>query len=171
MNYGEKLYIWQADDWPNWRYDLSALTWPLTEVSRAQGVLLGRLADLGPALRDQASLAALTEDVVKTSEIEGEVLSVESVRSSIARRRAQHRLRAGGLKCIDGRARIAAARTQVMHLPAEDFFDAEADDFTVDQFVERNAEPLAFLILLKPGGGLSALKRKSKESDDGKKTR
>ena len=41
---------------------------------------------MGLALRDQASLAALTEDVVKTSEIEGEVLSVESVRSSIARR-------------------------------------------------------------------------------------
>ena len=86
MNYGEKRYIWQADDWPNWRYDLSALTWPLTEVSRAQGVLLGRLADVGLALRDQASLAALTEDVVKTSEIEGEVLNIESVRSSIARR-------------------------------------------------------------------------------------
>ncbi len=45
-----------------------------------------RLADVGMALRDQASLAALTEDVVKTSEIEGEVLNVESVRSSIARR-------------------------------------------------------------------------------------
>jgi len=86
MNYGEKYYIWQADDWPEWRYDLSALTEPLTEVSRAQGVLLGRLADVGLALRDQASLATLTEDVVKTSEIEGEVLSVESVRSSIARR-------------------------------------------------------------------------------------
>src|SRR6218665_426035 len=86
MTYGEKHRIWQADDWPNWRYDLSALTWPLTEVSRAQGLLLGRLADVGLALRDQASLAALTEDVVKTSEIEGEVLNVESVRSSIARR-------------------------------------------------------------------------------------
>ena len=44
-----------------------------------------RLADVGMALRDQASLAALTEDVVKTSEIEGEVLNVASVRSSIAR--------------------------------------------------------------------------------------
>ena len=83
---GEKLYIWQSDDWPNWRYDLSALTGTLTEVSRAQGVLLGRLADVGMALRDQASLAALTEDVVKTSEIEGEVLNVQAVRSSIARR-------------------------------------------------------------------------------------
>lgn len=86
MNGGEKLYIWQADDWPQWRYDLSALAGPLTDVSRAQGVLLGRLADVGMTLRDQASLAALTEDVVKTSEIEGEVLDVQSVRSSIARR-------------------------------------------------------------------------------------
>jgi Fic family protein len=86
MIYGEKRYIWQAGDWPNWRYDLSALTWPLIEVSRAQGLLLGRLADVGLALRDQASLAALTKDVVKTSEIEGAVLNIESVRSSIARR-------------------------------------------------------------------------------------
>jgi len=50
------------------------------------GVLLGRLADAGTVLRAQASLAALTEDVVKTSEIEGETLSIEAVRSSIARR-------------------------------------------------------------------------------------
>lgn len=58
----------------------------MAEVSRAQGLLLGRLADVGMALRAQASLAALTEDVIKTSEIEGEQLNVESVRSSIARR-------------------------------------------------------------------------------------
>jgi Fic family protein len=86
MNSGEKLYIWQVDSWPNWRYDLSILAELLTRVSRSQGVLLGRLADVRMALRDQASLAALTEDVVKTSEIEGEVLNIESVRSSIARR-------------------------------------------------------------------------------------
>jgi hypothetical protein len=69
-----------------WRFDLAALAGPMAEVSRAQGLLMGRLADVGMALRDQASLAALTEDVVKTSEIEGEQLNVESVRSSIARR-------------------------------------------------------------------------------------
>lgn len=86
MNSGEKLYIWQAAEWPAWQYDLAALAGPLTEVSRAQGLLMGRLADVGLALRDQASLGALTEDVVKTSEIEGEQLNVESVRSSIARR-------------------------------------------------------------------------------------
>jgi len=86
MTSGEKRYIWQADDWPRWRYDLPALTAHLTEVSLAQGALLGRLADVGLALRDQASLAALTEDVLRTSEIEGEVLPADSVRSSIARR-------------------------------------------------------------------------------------
>jgi Fic family protein len=86
MNSGEKRYIWQLAEWPAMRYDLAALAGPLAEVSRAQGRLLGRLADVGMALRDQASLAALTEDVVRTSEIEGELLDVESVRSSIARR-------------------------------------------------------------------------------------
>jgi Fic family protein len=86
MNNGDYKYIWQAKDWPNWHFDLAALAEPMAEVSRAQGLLLGRLADVGMALRGQASLAALTEDVVKTSEIEGEQLNVESVRSSIARR-------------------------------------------------------------------------------------
>ncbi|MCC5793478.1 MAG: Fic family protein [Chromatiales bacterium] len=86
MKGGEYKYIWQAGDWPNWRFDLATLAGPMAEVSRAQGLLLGRLADVGMALRDQASLAALTEDVVKTSEIEGEQLNVKSVRSSIARR-------------------------------------------------------------------------------------
>jgi Fic family protein len=86
MNDGDNLYIWQASDWPQWRYDLSKLVKPLADVSHAQGLLLGRLADVGMALRDQASLAALTDDVLKTSEIEGEQLDVASVRSSIARR-------------------------------------------------------------------------------------
>lgn len=84
MNGGE--YIWQGSDWPNWHFDLATLAGPMAEVSRAQGLLLGRLADVGMALRDQASLTALTQDVVKTSAIEGEHLNVESVRSSIARR-------------------------------------------------------------------------------------
>ena len=86
MSSGDYTYIWQASDWPTWRFDLAALARPLADVSRAQGLLMGRMADVGMALRDQASLAALTEDVFKTSEIEGEQLNALSVRSSIARR-------------------------------------------------------------------------------------
>ena len=86
MNSSDYLYAWQAPDWPQWRYDLSALAEPMAQVSRAQGLLLGRLTDVGLGLRDEASLAALTDDVLKTSEIEGEHLNVASVRSSIARR-------------------------------------------------------------------------------------
>ena len=86
MKSSDTHYIWQASDWPSWRFDLAALAEAMAGVSRAQGHLMGRLADVGMALRAQASLAVLTEDVVKTSEIEGERLNVESVRSSIARR-------------------------------------------------------------------------------------
>lgn len=86
MNSGEYTYIWQAPDWPRWRYDLAALAAPLAEASRAQGLLLGRLTDVGLGLRDQARLAALTEDVLRTSEIEGERLEAAAVRSSLARR-------------------------------------------------------------------------------------
>ncbi|WP_427184597.1 Fic family protein [Bordetella bronchialis] len=86
MTSGDYTYVWQLADWPAWRYDLAALAGPMAQVSRSQGILLGRMADIDPTLRDGASLAALTDDVVNTSEIEGEHLNVASVRSSIARR-------------------------------------------------------------------------------------
>lgn len=86
MNSGEYTYIWQHPDWPHLRYDLAALAAPLAKVRLAQGRLLGRMSDLGLALRSQANLRALTEDVLKTSEIEGEQLNADTVRSSVARR-------------------------------------------------------------------------------------
>lgn len=86
MNSGDYRFIWQAPDWPRWRYDLAALAQPMSDVSRALGLLLGRLADVGMVQRDEASLSALTDDVVKTSAIEGVQLDLASVRSSIARR-------------------------------------------------------------------------------------
>lgn len=95
---GEKPYIWQAAQWPALRYDLTVLAARLAEVSHAQGQLTGRLADVGLALRDQASLVTLTDDVLKTSEIEGEQLNADSVRSSIARRLG---VDIGGLAPVD----------------------------------------------------------------------
>ncbi|MBP6534353.1 MAG: DUF4172 domain-containing protein, partial [Arenimonas sp.] len=86
MNSGEYQYIWQQADWPAWRFDASALAESLVKVSRNQGMLLGRMVDAGLLLRDQATLLALSEEVLKTSAIEGEHFEPASVRSSIARR-------------------------------------------------------------------------------------
>ncbi len=83
---GDSPYIWQSGAWPHWRFDLSNLAEPMALASRAQGALLGRLAEAGMGDRDRASLATLSEDVLKTSEIEGERLDAHSVRSSVARR-------------------------------------------------------------------------------------
>ncbi len=86
MNSEDKRFIWQQNDWPRWVYDHKRLAPLLAQVHQAQGHLQGRMHDLGLDLRDQASLRVLTEDVLKTSEIEGEKLNPDSVRSSIARR-------------------------------------------------------------------------------------
>lgn len=86
MNSGDKPYIWRQDDWPHWRYDLARLAPLLAQVHQSQGRLLGRMHDLGVGLRDQATLRVLTQDVLKSSEIEGEKLNPDSVRSSLARR-------------------------------------------------------------------------------------
>jgi len=84
MKSEDKRYIWQQKDWPHWTYDHRRLAPLLAQVHLAQGHLLGRMHDLGFDLRDQAALRVLTEDVLKTSEIEGEKLNPDSVRSSIA---------------------------------------------------------------------------------------
>ncbi|MDP2094994.1 MAG: Fic family protein [Hydrogenophaga sp.] len=81
-----RTYLWQRPDWPLWRFDAVALAAPLAQVHRAQGHLAGRMAELGLDQRDQATLQALTQEVVTTSAIEGEALNPDTVRSSIARR-------------------------------------------------------------------------------------
>jgi Fic family protein len=79
-------YLWQRPDWPQWRFDAAVLAEPLGQVHRAQGNLAGRMAELGLAQRDLATLQALTQEVITTSAIEGEALNLDAVRSSIARR-------------------------------------------------------------------------------------
>lgn len=79
-------YIWQSDHWPEFTWDGAKLLPLLTRVSRAQGRLLGKMEGLGfEELKDEAHLNAMTDDVVKSSEIEGEQLPQHEVRSSIAR--------------------------------------------------------------------------------------
>jgi Fic family protein len=79
-------YIWQDERWPSLHWDEHALSKLLAQVSRVQGRLLGKMEALGFELRGEAHLRTLTEDVVKSSEIEGEKLPPDQVRSSIARR-------------------------------------------------------------------------------------
>ena len=67
-------------------WDQNALTQPLAAVRHRQGRLIGRMQTLGFSLREEAVLHTLTEDVLKSSEIEGEILDKDQVRSSIARR-------------------------------------------------------------------------------------
>ena len=81
-----KTYIWQQTDWPTWSYDATTLSILLANAHQAQGRLLGKMQSLGFGVQQQTSLQVLTDDVLKTSEIEGEFLRPELVRSSIAKR-------------------------------------------------------------------------------------
>jgi Fic family protein len=79
-------YIYQLDGWPHFLWSTERLAERLAAVRHKQGRLIGRMESLGFDLRAEAALRTLTEEVIKSSEIEGEVLNREQVRSSIARR-------------------------------------------------------------------------------------
>jgi Fic family protein len=80
------MYIWKTPDWPQWRFDYTQLAEPLAKVRFQQGRFTGVMESFGFKLREEAVLTTLTLDVLKTSEIEGEHLNADQVRSSIARR-------------------------------------------------------------------------------------
>ncbi|MBN6074322.1 DUF4172 domain-containing protein [Aggregatibacter actinomycetemcomitans] len=94
----EQQYIWQLANWRQWEYDLPQLLPLLNQAHYQQGLLLGRLLDIGLGEREQICLQALTNSVLKSSEIEGEMLNAQSVRSSLARRLGMD---IGGLTATD----------------------------------------------------------------------
>lgn len=79
-------YIYERPRWPEFTWDNEALAGALAAVRHKQGKHLGRMEALGFELRAEASLTALTDEVVKSSAIEGKNLDPEEVRSSIARK-------------------------------------------------------------------------------------
>jgi len=79
-------YIYQLPDWPKFTWDQEAIAGQLAAVRHRQGRLIGRMQALGFPLREEAVLQTLTEDILKSSEIEDEILDKAEVRSSIARR-------------------------------------------------------------------------------------
>jgi Fic family protein len=80
------MYLWELENWPTLTWDNGPIGALLEEAAREQGRLLGRMQDLGLDLRREAQLSTLTEDVVRSSEIEGEKLDNDQVKSSVARR-------------------------------------------------------------------------------------
>jgi Fic family protein len=80
------MWIHEQDDWPHFIWDAHIIAPKLADIRHRQGRLLGRMEGLGFALKREASLTTLTSDVVKSSAIEGEILSSDEVRSSIAQR-------------------------------------------------------------------------------------
>jgi Fic family protein len=79
------MYIYELKDWPRFEWNRERLAEPLASVRHRQGRLSGHMEALGFNLQQEAVLQTLTADVLKSSEIEGEKLDAEQVRSSIAR--------------------------------------------------------------------------------------
>jgi Fic family protein len=79
------MYIYENLDWPHFLWDKSKINEILPEVRYKQGKLLGSLGSMAEPFQAEASLRTLTQDVLKTSEIEGEILDKQQVRSSLAR--------------------------------------------------------------------------------------
>ncbi|MEM6394767.1 MAG: Fic family protein [Bacteroidota bacterium] len=80
------MYIHQLKGWPHFSWNDEQLMPLLGEVRKLQGYLIGKMESIGLDIRDEANLETVTAEIVKTSEIEGEVLEPEQVRSSLARR-------------------------------------------------------------------------------------
>jgi Fic family protein len=79
-------YIYEHQNWTDFSWDEKAINSLFGEVRLMQGKIIGQMNALGFSTKEEATLTALTLDVVKSSEIEGELLNYEQVRSSIARR-------------------------------------------------------------------------------------
>jgi Fic family protein len=123
------MYIWKEKLWPGLFWEGARLLPVLGRVARQQGRLLGRIQDLGFELRREAQLSTLTEEVVRSSEIEGENLDSDQVRSSIARRLGMD---IGGLVATDRNVEgvvemmLDAATNSAQPLTADRLFDWHA---------------------------------------------
>lgn len=91
-------YIYEYKDWTNFTWDNTVITAVFGEVRNLQGKISGQMNALGFSSKEEVALTTLTMDVVKSSEIEGEQLDYDKVRSSIARRLG---LELGGLVASD----------------------------------------------------------------------
>ena len=112
------MYIYQRAAWPDFTWDVNSVAALLADVRHRQGRLVGRMESLGFSSREEAVLRTLTLDVLKSSEIEGEIFDAEQVRSSIARKLGMD---IGALaptdRFVDGVVEILLDATQNYALP------------------------------------------------------
>ena len=78
-------YIWRQDGWPQFQWDNERLISLLSEVRNLEGQIQGMMSGLGFDTQNRTSFDVMTEEVLRSSEIEGELLNIDRVRSSIAR--------------------------------------------------------------------------------------
>lgn len=113
-----KVYIHEYKNWTDFTWDERKVLLKLAETRNLQGRLLGKMESLGFDLQDEAVLNTLTLEIVKSSEIEGEVLNLEQVRSSVAKRLGIEL--AGAIESerhIDGIVEMMLDATQRFQLP------------------------------------------------------
>jgi Fic family protein len=111
-------YIYEYKNWTAFTWQDKAINPVFGEVRLMQGKIIGRMNALGFSAKEEATLTALTLDVVKSSEIEGELLNYNQVRSSIARRLG---INTAGIvpssRTIEGVVEMMLDATQRHHLP------------------------------------------------------
>jgi len=113
-----KIYIHEKENWTDFTWDNKKVMIKLGEARNQQGRILGKMESLGFDLQNEAVLNTLTLDVIKSSEIEGEFLEIEQVRSSIARRLGMDIAGAVGLeRHVDGIVEMMLDATQRYELP------------------------------------------------------
>lgn len=112
------MYIYEQPAWPSFSWDQGQLLPLLTSVYRQQGHLMGQMSSIGLSLQEEVVLQTLTQDVLKSSEIEGESLDMMQVRSSIARHLGMD---IAGLKAsdrhVDGMVEMMLDATQNFNEP------------------------------------------------------
>ena len=115
------MYLHQKHNWQDFRYDNDLITSILGEVRLQQGILMGKASRLGFNVKNEKYLESLSLEIIKSSEIEGENLNIQQVRSSIARRLG---INAAGLvpsaRYIDGIVEMNLDATRNYNQPLTD---------------------------------------------------
>ena len=84
------MYMYEFKDWPRFSWDQKKLSALLVKIRYQQGNLIGRMETIDFRQREETILNVLTQDVVKSSQIEGEILDQSLVRSSVSARKREH---------------------------------------------------------------------------------